>query len=131
MLVDEFDFVLPKDLIADVPVYPRDKSRLLQVKNLEDKFMDDFPSLLQAGDVLVFNDTKVIPARISGTKGTAKVEVTLHMEIANGIWKAFAKPARKLKLNDKFFVADDFSAVVIDKKDAEVILNFSINTDEF
>ena len=46
MLVDEFDFVLPKDLIADVPVYPRDKSRLLQVKNLEDKFMDDFPSLL-------------------------------------------------------------------------------------
>src|SRR5206468_349795 len=80
------------------PVVPRDASRLLHVLNdrLEDRRFLDFPKLLRAGDLLVFNDTKVIPARLIGRRGMANVEATLHQRQGLDRWRAFVRPARRL-----------------------------------
>jgi S-adenosylmethionine:tRNA ribosyltransferase-isomerase len=101
MRVDLFDFDLPPALIADRPAVPRDSARLLEVAaNLRDHIVRDLPVLLRPGDLLVFNDTRVIPARLFGRRGAAGVEVTLHKCVAAGRWRAFARPARKLKQGD-------------------------------
>ncbi|PIR38891.1 MAG: tRNA preQ1(34) S-adenosylmethionine ribosyltransferase-isomerase QueA [Alphaproteobacteria bacterium CG11_big_fil_rev_8_21_14_0_20_39_49] len=132
MLVSDFNFDLPKELIADKPKFPRDTSRLLVVGNqLTDKRFSDIIDLLNPNDVLVFNDTKVIPARLLGNRTGAKVEVTLHKNESDGVWKVFAKPAKKLKVGDIFSVADDFCATVLDKNEGEVTLQFSTNGEEF
>ena len=132
MLVSDFNFDLPKELIADKPKFPRDTSRLLVVGNpLADKTFSDIIDLLNPNDVLVFNDTKVIPARLFGNRIGAKVEVTLHKNESDGVWKVFAKPAKKLKAGDVFSVADDFYATVIDKNEGEVTLKFSTNGEDF
>ena len=89
MLTDDFDFELPRELIAQHPVEPRDAGRLLVVgRRLEDRAFRDLPGLLRAGDVLVFNDTKVIPTRLMGRRGEARVEVTLHKPEDGGRWRA-------------------------------------------
>ena len=80
MKVDIFDFDLPKELIASQPANPRDTSRLLDLsaeESIADRHFYDLPQLLEEGDVLVFNDTKVIPARLYGARGEALVEVPL------------------------------------------------------
>ena len=95
MRVDDFDFHLPPDLIAERPASPRDASRLLVVaERLADRAILDLPSLLRAGDLLVVNDTRVIPARLVGRRGAAKIEVTLHRDLGGGRWRAFAKGAK-------------------------------------
>ena len=85
MKLSDFDFDLPEHLIAQQPASPRDSARLLHVPVGDALFGDlgvtDLPSLLQPGDVLVVNDTRVIPARLSGKRGEAKVEVTLHKNL--------------------------------------------------
>ena len=84
MQVEIFDFDLDRSLIADKPANPRDTSRLLDLsdgEHIKDRHFYDLPDILQAGDVLVFNDTKVIPARLYGSHGEAKVEVTLYHPI--------------------------------------------------
>jgi hypothetical protein len=97
MRTDDFDFDLPRDLIAQHPVEPRDRARLLHVaRTLSDHQVADLPDLLRPGDLLVTNDTKVIPARLAGRRDGAGVEVTLHQAVDGGTWKAFARPARKL-----------------------------------
>src|SRR5262249_28257705 len=80
MRLSDFDFELPPELIASRPAVPRDASRLLHVlgDRLEDRRFLDLPELLQPGDLLVFNDTKVIPARLIGRRGMATIEATLH-----------------------------------------------------
>jgi len=103
MLVDLFDFVLPQDLIAQRPVSPRDSARLLDVMPdaLHDRTVRDLPGLLQAGDLLVFNDTKVIPARLLGTRASGgKVEALLIRKQAADRWLAFARPGKRLKVGD-------------------------------
>ena len=82
MRVDAFDFDLPGGLIADRPAEPRDSSRLLVIDGaaLDDRRFRDLPGLLAAGDIVVFNDTRVIPARLAGRRGEARVDVTLHKE---------------------------------------------------
>jgi len=103
MRVDLFDFVLPQDLIAQRPVSPRDSARLLDVMQdtLLDRTVRDLPSLLKAGDLLVFNDTKVIPARLLGTRASgAKVEALLIRQQAADRWLAFARPGKRLKVGD-------------------------------
>jgi S-adenosylmethionine:tRNA ribosyltransferase-isomerase len=126
MRVDSFDFVLPRSLIADRPAEPRDEARLLVVsQGLEDRGMRELPSLLRAGDVLVVNDTRVIPARLSGRRGAAQVEVTLHRDLGGGRWRAFAKGARKLRTGDRIDFAADFSAEIEAKDDGEVTLAFA------
>jgi S-adenosylmethionine:tRNA ribosyltransferase-isomerase len=96
-----FDFQLPDNLIATRPAEPRDSARLLVVEErLRHKQVSDLPVFLQPGDVMVLNDTKVIPARLWGKRGEAKIEILLHKNLGGGQWKCFAKPAKKLKTDD-------------------------------
>ncbi len=126
MNVDDFDFDLPQSLIAQRPVKPRDSARLLRVTDsLSKHTVSALPTLLQPGDLLVFNDTKVIPARIKGKRGNAKVEATLHKNLAPNIWKAFARPGRKIKQGDRLVFDGNFSASVLEKSDGgEITLQF-------
>jgi len=127
MRVDDFDFELPRELIADRPAVPRDSARLLEVRpeGLADWTVRDLPGLLATGDLLVFNDTKVIPARLTGRRGAATVEVTLHKVEAPNRWRAFARPAKRLKPGDRIAFAEDFAAEVADKGEGgEVTLAF-------
>ncbi|WP_334128992.1 tRNA preQ1(34) S-adenosylmethionine ribosyltransferase-isomerase QueA [Sneathiella sp.] len=128
MKVDLFDFTLPPERIADRPASPRESAKLLVVKEtLADYTVADLPDLLRAGDLLVFNDTKVIPARLRGSRRGAKIEVTLHKSVSADSWRAFAKPAKKLKVSDIIEFGDGFNALVTDKfEGGEVALAFSV-----
>jgi len=125
MRVDEFDFDLPKDRIALHPAVPRDSARLLHVgARLEDRIVADLPDLLRPGDALVLNDTRVIPARIRGRRGAAKIEATLHKPDGQGRWWAFARPAKRLRPGDRIEIAPEIGADVVDKRDGgEVLLD--------
>ena len=127
MRVDEFDFTLPRELIAGHPVEPRDAARLLMVgRELEDRRIDELPALLRPGDVLVANDTRVIPVRLSGRRGAATVELTLHRDLGGGAWRAFAKGARRLKPGDRIEFGPGFVAEVTTKEpEGDVVLRFA------
>jgi S-adenosylmethionine:tRNA ribosyltransferase-isomerase len=130
MRLGEFDFELPRERIAARPAAPRDAARLLEVRRdaLLDHVFRDLPELLRAGDLLVFNDTKVIPARLAGRRGEAKVAVTLHKRAGPGRWRAFARPAKRLKAGDRVVFAEDFEAAVAAKGEAgEVTLDFGLD----
>lgn len=128
MNVDLFDFELPRESIAERPVHPRDAAKLLHVKQggaLFDRHVYDLPELLSPGDIVVANDTRVIPARLKGKRGEAKIEVTLHRRMSDDCWQAFARPAKKLRPTDEIVFADGFRATVLEKGDAgEVTLSF-------
>ena len=127
MRVDLFDFELPRELIAARPADPRDSSRLLRIgeQALDDRRFADLPGLLTPGDMLVFNDTRVIPVRLAGRRGDLRVEATLHKSIDEFLWDAFAKPARKLKIGDRLSFGEDFAAEVVAKRQGgEVRLRF-------
>lgn len=128
MRVDLFDFTLPRERIALRPVTPRDSARMMVVKSdqLIDATVLDLPAYLRSGDILVMNDTRVIPARLSGVRGSAKIEVTLHMRVDDRTWKAFARPAKKLRLDDVVDFPNNLQAIVIAKGDGgEVTLSFN------
>ncbi len=133
----DFDFDLPERLIARYPASPRDSARLLVLgEQLEDRRVSELPLLLRPGDLLVFNDTKVIPAQLSGQRrarsgGTpAKIEVTLHKQLAGDTWQSFAKPAKRLAGGDRIDFAEDFSAEVLGRTvEGEVLLRFSASGD--
>ncbi|MEZ5809927.1 MAG: tRNA preQ1(34) S-adenosylmethionine ribosyltransferase-isomerase QueA [Rhizobiaceae bacterium] len=108
MRVDQFDFELPEDRIALRPAQPRDAARLLSVGadgRLDDRVVRDLPGLLRPGDALVFNDTRVIPARLSGLRrrgeAVARIEATLHMRVGPERWKAFLKPAKRVEAGER------------------------------
>ena len=129
MEVDAFDFDLPRELIAERPAEPRDSSRLLETNagGLKDRHFRDLPERLAAGDILVFNDTRVIPARLTGRRGEAGVEVTLHKQVADDAdcWDVFARPAKKFRAGDQVVFGDDFSAEVVARGEGgEVRLRF-------
>ena len=99
MRVDLFDFELPPERIALRPARPRDAARMLVVeggKPLADRTVRDLPGLLRAGDVLVFNDTRVIPAQLEGRRGEARIGVTLHKRLDLRRWQAFVRNAKRL-----------------------------------
>jgi len=128
MKVDIFDFELPKELIAIRPAASRDGARLLVVGgNIpEDKMVADLADFLECGDLMIYNDTRVIPALLSGKRRDAKMEITLHMNMKAGLWKAFAKPAKKLKAQDVINFAGGLDATVIEKGEAgEVTVQFN------
>ena len=102
MRVDLFDFDLPSDRIALRPARPRDSARLLLVEGdrIADRRVLDLPGLLRPGDVLVFNDTKVIPAQLEGRRGDASIGVTLHKREGPRTWQAFVRNARRLRVGD-------------------------------
>ncbi len=128
MRVDLFDFELPQDLIAQRPVSPRDAARLLDVApdGLHDRTVRDLPGLLRKGDLLVFNDTKVIPARLIGTRpGGGKVEALLIRDLGAGHWLSFARPTKRLKSGDSLAFAGGLGATVAAKnEDGSVVLAF-------
>jgi S-adenosylmethionine:tRNA ribosyltransferase-isomerase len=108
MRLADFDFELPPDRIALRPAAPRDAARLLEVSPggaLADRTVADLPSLLRPGDAVVFNDTKVIPARLRGVRGreasVARIEATLHKRLSPSRWAAFVKPAKRLAAGDR------------------------------
>ena len=128
MHLADFDFALPRNLIADRPAKPRDSARLLvlpAVGDIADRHIADLPQLLRSGDLLVFNDTKVIPARLFGRRGLATVEVTLARDLGGGVWRAYAKGARRLHPRDHIEFAADLTAEMVEKcPEGEVILRF-------
>ena len=114
MRVDLFDFELPPERIALRPARPRDSARLLLVPG-EGPFADltvcDLPGLLRAGDVLVFNDTRVIPAQLEGRRGDAKIGATLHKRIDLRRWHAFIRNGKRLHQGDAIEFAAGVQAV--------------------
>jgi S-adenosylmethionine:tRNA ribosyltransferase-isomerase len=127
MKLSDFDFALPPDLIAQHPVEPRDAARLLEVAGdgPADRALLELPRLLRAGDLLVSNDTRVIKAQLTGMRGTARIDVTLHKRRDDASWDAFARPAKKLGAGDLLVFAQDLAAVVEAKGEGgEVTLRF-------
>ncbi len=135
MRLDDFDFDLPRERIADKPAEPRDAARLLVIpaaSEFEDRHIFDLPNLLRPGDLLVSNDTKVIPARLVGMRGAATVEITLAHNLGGGAWQAYAKGARRLRPGDRIAFADDFAAAVIAKEpEGPVVLRFDLEGERF
>jgi len=127
MRVNLFDFELPPDRIAQRPASPRDAARLLHIEPaaLSDHTVADLPTLLRPGDLLVFNDTRVIPARLDGRRGMARVSVTLHLPVSADSWRVFAKPAKRLRPGDRVEFAPEFSAGVVERgPQGDVLLRF-------
>lgn len=130
MRVDAFDFELPEDRIALRPAEPRDAARLLVVRpggvpELEDRGVRDLPALLQAGDALVVNDTRVIPAALEGTRtrdggAAVAIEATLVKRLGPARWRAFAKPGKRLKAGDRIRFGGEGGACLLGTLDATV-----------
>ncbi|HEY6917021.1 MAG TPA: tRNA preQ1(34) S-adenosylmethionine ribosyltransferase-isomerase QueA, partial [Allosphingosinicella sp.] len=110
MRVDLFDFDLPTERIALRPVSPRDSARMLIVRGgeMQDRIVSELPGILRAGDMLVFNDTRVIPAQLEGLRGEARIGATLHKREGLRSWRAFIRNAKRLKDGDRI----DFGAGV-------------------
>lgn len=127
MRVDLFDFDLPQELIALRPASPRDSARLLHVQGdaFADKIVRDLPSLLNPGDCLVFNDTRVIPAQLEGRRGDAKIGATLHKREGLRTWRAFVKNAKRLTEGDQVVFGGGVTAMVGERgADGSLLLHF-------
>lgn len=148
MHVAAFDFDLPESLIALRPAQPRDSARLLVVRPghpLEDRTVADLPKLLSPDDVLVLNDTKVIPAAFNGVRAPRaasplerpqallgpKVGINLHKRVGPNTWLAFAKGAKKLEAGDRLTLNGEIACLVAEKhSDGEVLLAFELEDGE-
>jgi len=118
--LSDYDYNLPKELIAKYPVEPRDSCRLMVLdrkkRTIEHKIFRDIVDYLKKGDVLILNDTKVIPARLIGRKDTgATIEVLLLQPINENIWEALGKNLKRWKVGQKIKVADDFYIELLEK----------------
>jgi len=130
MLISEYDYDLPAELIAQNPLEKRENSRMLIVnratENLRDEHFYDFPQFLKKDDVIVLNNTKVFPARIFGTSETgAKIEIFLVQEFENQIWETLARPTRRLTVGKKILFGQNLSGEVLEKTvDGRVVMRF-------
>jgi S-adenosylmethionine:tRNA ribosyltransferase-isomerase len=148
MRVDAFDFDLPEECIALRPSEPREAARLLVItpgiesnitptaREIEDLRIAALPSLLRSGDVLVFNNTRVLPAQLEGQRtgqtGTvARIGVTLHKRLAEFDWQAFSRPAKRLKTGNLIAFGDGFTATVVAKTEGDVTLHFDCDGRRF
>ncbi|AWB48423.1 tRNA preQ1(34) S-adenosylmethionine ribosyltransferase-isomerase QueA [Gemmobacter aquarius] len=136
MKLSDFDFDLPDELIATRPARPRTHARLLlaQGDSIEDRHVYDLPDIFRPGDRLVLNNTRVIPARLTGTRArgeaVAKVEITLLEPQATG-WRALAKPLRKVNAGEVIRFSDALSATVAEKSETDLRLVFNLTGDDF
>ncbi|MEF3046667.1 tRNA preQ1(34) S-adenosylmethionine ribosyltransferase-isomerase QueA [Pseudotabrizicola sp. L79] len=136
MKLSDFDFDLPEGLIATRPAKPRTSARLLVAQGdaIRDLHVRDLVDLFQPSDRLVLNNTKVIPARLTGTRtrgeAQAKVEITL-MEPASDGWRAMAKPLRKVNPGEVIVFSPALSATVAEKSDSDLRLIFNLQGDDF
>lgn len=129
MDVDTFDFDLPKERIALRPVEPRDAARMLVVDNktLSDAGVLDLVKLLGPNDVLVSNDTRVIPGRLTGKRGEAKIEITLHKRESETVWRVFAKPAKKCRMGDQLNFDGLIAEVIGLGEEGERTIDFDVD----
>ena len=136
MKLSDFDFDLPEGLIATRPARPRTAARLLLAEGdrVRDLHVHDLVDIFRAGDRLVLNNTKVIPARLFGTRArldtVARVEVTLLEPVAQG-WRALAKPLRKVAVGEVIRFSEGLSATVVAKGDSDLVLQFNAAGDDF
>ncbi|RRH75099.1 tRNA preQ1(34) S-adenosylmethionine ribosyltransferase-isomerase QueA [Falsigemmobacter faecalis] len=139
MKLDDFDYHLPEELIATRPAKPRTAAKFLVCEGdgMRDLHVFDLPSVLRPGDRLVLNNTKVIPARLTGRRlresaqglVEAKIEITLMEPQPDGAWRAMAKPLRKLKEGEVIRFGERLSARVVQKSDEDVVLSFDAEGD--
>ncbi len=143
MRVDLFDFELPQERIALRPADPRDSARMLVVRgpSLEDRTVRDLPDFLRPGDALVVNDTRVIPARLDGVRvrgeNVARIEVTLIRREGSNLWRALAKPGKRLQPGDRIRFGESsesmacllasLDADVVERNEGEVLLSFHLD----
>lgn len=137
MRLEDFDFQLPERLIALRPQRPRDDARLLVVHrsagSIEDRRMTDLPKLLKRGDVLVFNDTRVLPAKLKAQRAsrasdgtTIPIDINLNRRLAADAWSAFARPGKRIRAGDTLELAHDLTASVTEIiGDGEIALRFN------
>ncbi len=140
MRVDVFDFELPPELIALEPVVPRDASRLLHITRDEfhDRKITDLPEQIRPGDLLVTNDTKVIPAQLFGARASREeagapvaIEATLHKDLGGDTWRAFVRPAKRLREGDVVRFGESLTATVRARDGAEAVLQFDAGAQSF
>lgn len=141
MKLSDFDFDLPEQLIAVRPAKPRSSAKLLvgRGNTIADHHVSDLIDILQAGDVLVLNDTKVIPARLLGLRHrdgefgmtASKMDVTLLDPRADGTWSAMIKPLRKVQDGEVIVFSDELSATVLGRADGQAQLQFNLTGDDF
>ena len=141
MKLSDFDFDLPERLIATRPARPRSSARLLLAEGaaISDRIVNQLPDILRPGDRLVLNDTKVIPARLSGLRHrsgeagqtTARIEVTLLEPRADGTWAALLKPLKKVRDGEEVIFSNVLSAIVVGRGDGQAYLQFNLAGDDF
>jgi len=141
MKLSDFDFHLPDDRIATRPARPRSSARMLLARGdaVYDHIVSDLPQLLQPGDRLVLNDTRVIPARLSGQRHrqsaqgpvSARIAVTLLEPRMGGDWTALIKPLKKLKIGEEIVFSQDLSATLKDIADGQGLLQFNLTGEDF
>ena len=132
MRLDDFDYHLPPERIAAEPAKPRSAAKMLDMRGggLTDRIVADLPDCLNDGDLLIVNNTRVLPARLVGKRGEAKINITLHQRADDAVWRAFAKPAKKLREGDIVVFSEALSAEVIHLgEDGERSLKFSQSGD--
>ncbi len=141
MKLSDFDFALPDDLIATRPASPRSSARLLvgAGDDMHDARVTDLPQWLRPGDLLVLNDTKVIPARLSGTRArdtaqgpmTARIEATLLEPNSDGTWSALLKPLKKVRIGEEVVFSDALKAKLVMVEEGQARLRFELTGADF
>ena len=141
MKLSDFDFALPEDRIAVRPAKPRTSAKLLLAEGgqISDKHVFDLPSILRPGDRLILNDTKVIPARLTGQRWrdtaqgrmSAKIETTLLDPRPDGTWSALIKPLKKVHDGEEIIFSDALSATMVSRADGQGVLQFNLMGDDF
>ena len=141
MQLSDFDFALPEDLIATRPASPRSSARLLVADGarLTDAVVRDLPDWLRPGDRLVLNDTRVIPARLSGLRHrhgaqgdtAAQIELTLLEPRPGGLWAALVKPLKKLREGETVVLSDELSATLEAREDGQGLFRFNLTGEDF
>ena len=126
MIIEDFDYFLPKRLIAQQPSFPKSDSKLLVSKSEKVIPFFNLPKILNKKDLLIFNDTKVVPAIIKGKVNNNKILITLHTKNQSGNWIAFSKPSKKIFKGDEVFFENTLKAYVVEKNNAHIVLKFDI-----
>ncbi len=133
-MLDAYDFVLPPDRVAQHPMHPRDAARMLCVAGeaLTDARVRDLPLWLRPGDLMIVNDTRVIPAQLTGLRGTARIPVTLNRPLPDGAWHALARNTRRLRVGDRLVFSSRLSATLLaPPEDGGIVLRFDQDGEAF
>lgn len=127
MKLEQFTFTLPDELIALKPIFPQEEAKMLVVNSSQhftDSKVGNLSNYFMPGDLIVFNDSKVIPSNLIGQNNGHKINFNLYYEQSLGCWQAFAKPAKKIQISDIITFGENFTAQVIDKHEGSITLDF-------